>query len=139
MELDDFYLHVGKLICYFQCIESDIKSIYAGMLSGDYDKNLAKVSEWSLGQAVNALESLDHSDNNYFLEVEDYKLLKEITDMRNFYAHNCYTKFAYVERDIEHYMALDKAGKRIINDFNRINKFQRVVEKVRINYFKESA
>jgi len=139
MDLDDFYLHVGKLICDFQIIESDIKYIYAGMLEGNFDKNLIKVSEWTLGQSISALESLDHSDNNYFLEAEDYKLLKEINDIRIHYAHKCYTKFAYLSNDIEYCMALEKAYNRAKNDFNRISKLKKKIEKRRINFFKESA
>lgn len=65
--LHDFHSYVGETIMFCQCIEQDIKFIYAGMLEGDFDGNYEDIEKWTLGRTVKNLQKLDNSDNKpYF-------------------------------------------------------------------------
>ena len=50
--LHDFHSYVGETIMFCQCIEQDIKFIYAGMLEGDFDGNYEDIEKWTLGRTV---------------------------------------------------------------------------------------
>lgn len=42
-DINLFHKNVGELIMFCQCIEHDIKWIYAGMLKGDVDENFVEL------------------------------------------------------------------------------------------------
>ena len=42
-----------------QCIESDLKLIYAGMQSGDFEENLDMLEKANLGTVIKKLKDLD--------------------------------------------------------------------------------
>lgn len=69
--LDNFHLLVGETIMECQRIEHDIKLIYAGMLKGDFNKNLDIVKDKALGPVLVSLEKLDNSDGNPYLKQGD--------------------------------------------------------------------
>ena len=56
----DFHCMVGRTIKYCQCIENDIKLIYAGMLVGDLETNYQSIKKDSLGTIVSKLQTLDN-------------------------------------------------------------------------------
>ena len=78
-------------------MENDLKLIYAGMLSGDYFKNIEHVRSTfkGLGQVIMALEELDNSDGNPYFSRETYALLNKLARQRNFYCHQCCMDFCY--------------------------------------------
>ena len=80
--LDTFNAVVGETLMYCQRIEHDIKVIYAAMLKGEMDGNLDLVRRETLGTVLVALENLDFSDNNPMFSREDYRLLKEIKNIK---------------------------------------------------------
>lgn len=49
MTRDKFKLIHSELIMQVQCIEHDLKLIYAGMCKGDFDKNLDALEKVNLG------------------------------------------------------------------------------------------
>lgn len=93
--LDDFNILVGDTLMHCQRIEHDIKIIYAAMLSGDMRDNLELIKKETLGTVLVALNALDNSDEKPLFSNADYKLLKEIKNIRNFIAHQCYVDFLY--------------------------------------------
>lgn len=98
--LDDFdrYKHtLGETVMLYQFMENDLKLIYAGMLSGDYFKNIEHVRSTfkGLGQIILALEELDNSDGNPYFSRETYTLLNKLARQRNFYCHQCCMDFCY--------------------------------------------
>lgn len=99
IELDDFHNMVGETIFNCQRIENDIKYIYAGMLKGDFAVNKYEIKKETLGTILIALEELDNSDGHPYLSRDEYKLLKNITRMRNWLVHQAYTDFIYSSDD----------------------------------------
>lgn len=88
---------MGILIKKCQCIEHDIKIMYAGMLRGDFSNNLDTVINKPLGSVLEKLEELDYSDESPYLSREDYTLLNEIKEIRNYWVHKGYIDF-YMEQ-----------------------------------------
>lgn len=119
-----------------QCIEHDIKLIYAGMLSGEFVDNYALVAEQPLGLVLNMLESLDNSDENPYLSKQDYELLDDIRNIRNHWAHKAYTMFVY-KRGQEYNDAFIKQAQRLGNDLNRIMKLSKSIEKARFSVLRK--
>lgn len=134
--INAFHESVGKILMECQCIEHDIKLIYAGMLKGDIDENYALVAEQPLGPVLKKLELLDNSDGNPYLSKQDYELLDDIRDIRNHWAHKAYTMFIY-KRGQEYDDAFIRQARRLDNDLNRITKLSGSIEKVRFSVLRK--
>lgn len=129
--LDEFHRLVGETIMFCQCIEHDIKLIYAGMLKGDFDENFQEVENSPLGPVLKKLEKLDNSDGNpHFLE-GDYNLLDQIRDIRNHWAHKAYVQFVY-SKSSTYEKNFQKEFRRLKNDHNRLANLSTSIEKVRL-------
>ena len=122
---------VGVLIKKCQCIEHDIKIMYAGMLRGDFYKNLKEVIDKPLGPALKKLEELDYSDDSPYLSRDDYVLLNDIKEIRNYWVHKGYIDFLY--GSVEGYQGrLEKQYMNLIKDCNRIIPLSKQLEDIRI-------
>ena len=80
------------------------------------------------------LEALDNSDGKPYFTNADYELLRNITNIRNYYAHECYMEFSY-EQDEDWNSAFQKSAKRLVNDHNRLAKLYGSVEDARLRFF----
>ncbi len=130
--LDNFNRLVGETIMYCQRIEHDIKIIYAAMLSGDMQENLNLVSRETLGSVLVALKALDNSDNDPVFTENDYRLLKEIKNIRNFIAHQCYVDFLYLQ-DENFTQKLSQNHRKIEVFNNNLQNLSILVEKARFS------
>lgn len=133
----DFHVLVGETLMYCQCIENDIKWIYAGMLRGDFDENYGTVSEKPFGTVLKKLEMLDNSDGNPHFSADDYDLLDEIRDIRNHWAHKAYINFVYKNNQREYDTCFLKEYRRLQNDHNRLKKLSDRIEKVRLDVLRK--
>lgn len=126
---------VGVLIKKCQCIEHDIKIMYAGMLRGDFYKNLDSVVNKPLGPVLKKLEELDYSDESPYLSRDDYALLNEIKEIRNYWVHKGYIDFLYGTVD-NYQKRIDKQYEKLSNDVNRLIPLTTQLENVRIEMMK---
>jgi hypothetical protein len=96
-DFDRYKYLLGETIMLYQFMENDLKLIYAGMLEGAFYKNIEIVRSnfKGLGQIVQALEQLDHSDMNPYFTKETYILLSKLARQRNYYCHQCCVDFCY--------------------------------------------
>ena len=131
----DFIYAVGEILFFCQCIEHDIKSIYYGMRANMGDDEYEKSKKWTLGQTIDRLERLDNSDDKPFFSAGDYNLLRDLTEIRNYYAHRCYVDWVYEGPEGSGFY---KASKRLINDHNRLLKLHQTIESVRIRFHQGS-
>lgn len=122
---------VGVLIKKCQCIEHDIKIMYAGMLRGDFNKNLDTVVNKPLGPILKKLEELDYSDGAPYFSRDDYTLLNEIKEIRNYWVHKGYIDFLYGTID-DYQKRINKQYKKLSNDVNRLIPLATQLENVRI-------
>lgn len=126
---------VGILIKKCQCIEHDIKIMYAGMLRGDFYKNLDAIINKPLGPALKKLEELDYSDESPYLSRDDYALLNEIKEIRNYWVHKGYIDFLYETVD-NYQKSINKQYKKLSNDINRLIPLAMQLEDIRIEMMK---
>ena len=101
MTKDKFKLIHSELIMQVQCIEHDLKLIYAGMHRGDFDKNLDMLEKANLGTVIKKLKDLDYSDGKPDLSEQDYALLEQIREIRNYWCHQCYLDYTYIQDDYQ--------------------------------------
>lgn len=133
--LDTFNMVVGNTIMECQRIEHDIKLIYAGMLAGDFNQNVRLVNNIALGPVLIELEQLDNSDKNPVLSAEDYKLLKQIKDVRNWLVHKAYMDFMY-QKSEDWEACLNKSYAKLLDFNKRIKGLSGQVEQIRIDILK---
>lgn len=122
----------SQLIMEVQCIEHDLKLIYAYMHTGSVEKNLKRVETMNLGTIINELQELDNSNGEPDLSNDDYVLLHEIREIRNYWCHQCYIDYVYIQNDWEREMEFQKVFSRLKNDEDRIYNLRKNVESFRL-------
>lgn len=130
--LQPFQIMHSELIMEVQCIEHDLKVIFAFMRKGNPDKNFRIVEDMSLGEIINELRMLDNSDHNPDLSRSDYKLLHEIRELRNYWCHQCYIDFVYIANSSERNIAFNEVYSGLKKDKERIHDLYRKLENFRI-------
>lgn len=130
---DSFKILHSDLIREVQCIEHDLKLIFAFMRKGNADKNLQLVETMSLGAIINELQELDNSDNNPDLSDADYKLLHEIRKLRNYWCHKCYIDFVYIQDWNERNQVFNEIYSDLKEDEERIHDLYKKLEDFRID------
>ena len=63
MDRNQFKLIHSELIQQVQCVESNLKIIYAAMHKGNFNNNLKSVEKMNLGKIARELEDLENSDS----------------------------------------------------------------------------
>ena len=135
MMLSEFHVVVGETLMECQRIEHDIKLIYAGMLKGDFEQNLNSIKNETLGAVLIELERLDNCDGNPYFKFADYKLLREIKNVRNWLAHKAYMDFMY-DKDIKWQINFNKCCTQLTNFYNKMKNLGNRVEIARLNILK---
>lgn len=134
--IKEFHVGVGALIMACQCIERDVKVIYAGMLKGDLYENYRSVERLSLGQTLALLQALDNSDERPYFSAEEYRLLDRIRHIRNHWAHEAYARFVYKDGE-EQTRAFEKEWNRLRREGEQLGSLQRQTEKARFAVLKK--
>ena len=52
MNRNEFMILHSEMFLFFQCIENDLKLVYAGMRKGDFGDNLDALSKGNLGKTI---------------------------------------------------------------------------------------
>ena len=136
MTRDNFKILHSELIMYCQCIEFDLKRIYSGMCTGDFNDNMDMLETSNLGRTLIKLKRLDYSDGNPDLSESDYELLNQIREIRNYWCHQCYIDFVYINDDYRHENEFQRISRRLTNEHNRLYHIHRKLENL---YFDEYA
>lgn len=135
-KLEDFHYYVGETMMFCQCIENDIKFIYAGMFNGNLNKNYEAIKNWTLGKTIKKLQELDYSDGDPYFYEEDYNFFKEITNIRNYWAHKSYISFVY-DNNFLHKKSFTNEAYKLEKDHDRLSKAHKDVERVRLDCLKD--
>ncbi len=132
MTLNEFHLLVGKSIMFCQCIENDIKLIYAKMLMGNYIDNYKIVEKMSLGNVLMTIKELDSSDHKRWFTQTQYELLQNITAIRNYWAHKAYIEFVYDEQYIT---AFNRVSTKLNVDIKKLERLHLELQAFRLKLF----
>ena len=132
MTRDKFKLIHSELIMQVQCIESDLKLIYASMHSGDFEENLDMLEKSNLGTVIKKLKELDYSDGHPDLSKQDYTLLEQIREIRNYWCHQCFLDYTYIQDDYQRERKFQQVAQRLSEDENRTWDLHKHLEQLRI-------
>ena len=132
---EEFHKIVGETIMYCQCIEHDVKLIFAGMKAGDFQSNLREIKRANLGDTLKELERLDKSDDKPYFTNSDYRLLDKIRMVRNYLAHEIYREFLYL-RGEERNSTYERVCERLERENSQLADLYKSVERVRISVLK---
>ena len=129
MTRDEFKIIHSELIQQVQCVESNLKIIYAAMLKGNFKSNLKSVEKMNLGKIARELENLDYSDDMPEFTEKEYETIDEIREIRNYWCHQCYLDFVYIENNYEREKAFQKVAQKLHNDeFRTYDLFKKTEE-----------
>ena len=82
MDRNQFKLIHSELIQQVQCVENNLKIIYAAMHKGNFNNNLKSVEKMNLGKIARELEELDNSDDMPEFSEEEYNTIDEIRNKK---------------------------------------------------------
>ena len=126
----------SEIIEFYQCIEFDLRRIYSGMCSDDFYDSMDELSDNNWGMLLNKLKKLDYSDGDPYFTKDEYKTLDEIRARRNYWCHQCYLDFMYIQDDREQEERLQRLVKQLENERNRAEKLQRKMQDIYLNDFR---
>lgn len=136
MPIEQFNQTVGEIMMYCQCIEENIKRIFAHMQPGNSQMNRLHINEQRLtmGQIITAMKELDRSRSKPFFSDHDYEYLFLVTKTRNEYAHNVYAHFCYLDVEEEFERSYNRCCANLMKDRNWLFKLYEAVEDARLLY-----
>ena len=137
MTRDKFKLIHSELIMQVQCIENDLRLIYAAMKNGSFDDNLYELDKANLGKISKELKKLDYSDGHPDLAETDYELINQIREIRNYWCHQCYLDYIYIPDEIKREMRFQKIAGDLSYDENRTWNLHVKLEKLRLEKMTE--
>ena len=124
----EFKMLHSETIMFCQAIEHDLKIIYSFMLKGDPDETFESLSKTTLGALVKKLKELDNTDDNQFISNDDYNFLKQMTEKRNYWSHQCYVDLIYDDDSSNYERILNKLKR----DHDRFEVVSDNVERARL-------
>ena len=137
MTRDKFKLIHSELIMQVQCIESDLRIIYAAMKSGDFEDNYEELEKANLGRIIKSLKELDYSDGLPDLSEADYELIDQIQEIRNFWCHQCYLDYMYIQDEVKRERCFQEIANRLSRDENRTWDLHEKLQKMRLQKLKK--
>ena len=137
MTRDKFKIIHSDLIMQVQCIENDLKLIYASMHSGDFDKNLDMLEKANLGTMIKRLKELDYSDGKPDLSEQDYALLEQIREIRNYWCHQCYLDYTYIQDEYQRERKFQQVAQRLSEDENRTWDLHQHLQQLRLKMLRK--
>lgn len=133
---ENFKLIHSELIMQVQLIENDLRLIYAAMRKGNLHDNFEILENANLGKIITELKKLDYSDGNPNLSEKDYELLNQIREIRNYWCHQCYIDYVYINDDNEREKQFQQIATRLHYDENRTWNLHKRMEKLRLKMLK---
>lgn len=131
MNYDTFKLIHSELIMSVQYIEQDLKLIYSILKGGKFYDNYSDVGNFPLGKLLQSLHELDQELGYSKIKEKDYELLNQIREIRNYWCHQCYIDFHYIEDPQEHDKAFQMVACRLHEDELCVYELQQKIEKLR--------
>lgn len=116
MDRDTFKLIHSELIQQVQCTEFNLKRIYAAMKDGNFNDNFNDLKNSNLGVIARKLKDLDYSDNLPEFTEEEYKTIDDIRKIRNYWCHQCYLDYIYIQNDNEREIRFQEIANRLHYD-----------------------
>lgn len=135
MDFNDFKILHSEVIMYCQLIENDLKWIYSNMKEGNPEENFNSLSTNSLGNTISMLKNLDNSDRRPLLTSADYNFLKQMKDKRNYWCHQAYIDFSYIN-DFTYSNEYKNVCSKLRKDYEKFKALQNVLEQIKLKMYR---
>ncbi len=135
--INRFKMLHSEIIQYYQCIEFDLRRIYSAMSSEDFFDSMDELSDKNWGVILNRLEDLDYSDDDPFFSEEEYEQLDKMRTRRNYWCHQCYLDFIYIQDNWKLESKLQSITKRLEKEHNQAYRLHRKMQEIYLDYFTE--
>lgn len=135
MDFNDFKILHSEVIMYCQLIENDLKWIYSNMKEGNPEENFNSLSTNSLGNTISMLKNLDNSDRRPLLTSADYNFLKQMKDKRNYWCHQAYIDFSYIN-DFTYSNEYKNVCSKFRKDHEKFKALQNVLEQIKLKMYR---
>ena len=137
MTRDEFKIMHSEMLHHVQCIEHDLRIIYATLQSGNFDENINYIENASMGQIIAELKRADEIDGYPDLSDSDYRTIDNIREIRNYWCHQCYLDYVYIADEKERTERFNKIAERLKGDSARAHDLHVRIQKIRLNKLKE--
>lgn len=137
MTQDRFKRLHSSLILQMQCIENDLRIIYAALKEGDFEQNIDDLEKANLGTIQKRLRAADDSDGKPDLSAEDYELIDQIRVKRNYWCHQCYLDYIYIPDYREREERFQQIAAQLDEDEKRTWQLHKKLEKIRLEKLEE--
>lgn len=116
MTIDEFRIKHSKIIEQYQLIEWHLEGIFGLLEFGDFDELTHRVENDAMGELIRKVRFLIKENKIDYLTKEDFSILDNIRDDRNFWCHN---NFLDIQENRE---VFNKQTQRIIDNLNTVIK-----------------
>ena len=90
MNLDEFRIKHSCIIEQYQLIEHHLEGIFGLLGYGDFEEITKRVENDTMGELIRKVRFMTKERNVYLISKEDFDVLEEIRDERNYWCHQCY-------------------------------------------------
>lgn len=116
MNNQEFRINHSKLIEQYQFIEWHLEGIFGLLENGDFEELTHRVENDTMGELIRKVRFLVKENKVTYLDKEDFAILDDIRDDRNFW---CHSNFLDIHSDPELYK---KQCERIVADLDLATK-----------------
>ena len=126
--LETFRILHSEIIEYYQCIEHDMRRIYSIMCVDDYKECMDNLREKNWNVVLKELKKLDNDNGDPYFSDDDYDLLDEIRTRRNYWCHQCYLDWVYIQDSGQRNQRLQRLTRQLENEHNRTYKLHKKMQ-----------
>ena len=137
MTRDLFKIIHSELILEVQTIEYNLKLIYSKIQPGDFCDNFESIERLNLGRIIVDLKKISSEAEYLNLTEEDYRLLDEIREIRNYWCHQCYIDYVYIQNADERDTKFQEIAEKLHFDEPRTWNLSKKLEDIRLYIVKK--
>lgn len=128
MEIEVFRVNHSRIIEQYQLIEWHLEGIFGLLEQGDFEELTHRVENDTMGELIRKVRFLIKENNVSLLSKEDFSILDDIRDDRNYWCHSC---FLDVNDNPEKY---EEIGNRLVSNLDKVilmnDKLEEVFKKI---------
>lgn len=114
MEIEVFRVNHSRIIEQYQLIEWHLEGIFGLLEQGDFEELTHRVENDTMGELIRKVRFLIKENNVSLLSKEDFSILDDIRDDRNYWCHSC---FLDVNDNPEKY---GEIAKRLLSNLDKV-------------------
>lgn len=128
MEIEVFRVNHSRIIEQYQLIEWHLEGIFGLLEQGDFEELTHRVENDTMGELIRKVRFLIKENKVSLLSKEDFSILDDIRDDRNYWCHSC---FLDVNDNPEKY---EEIGNRLVSNLDKVilmnDKLEEVFKKI---------